>query len=185
VILSARELAAGSGRRSAAVFAIVLYDACLVEPVAVRAALWSWNEPGLFGVPPIGILGWAYFAVSTSWLLDRVHGASRLAILVLAPLATHAMLLATWWGALRWIGRGEIPASAAAASAFGIAVVLAIFVRRSGKSAPLSVMAPRMAAAALFFTLLFWRGSDLLPLVVYGSSFAIPYLAATQWAVET
>ena len=42
--------------------AIVLADASLIEPIAVHAGLWTWTEPGLFAVPPIGIIGWAYFA---------------------------------------------------------------------------------------------------------------------------
>ena len=63
VILSALELAESltKTRTTLLCAAIALADAALIEPVAVRAGLWRWHEPGLFGVPPIGILGWAFF----------------------------------------------------------------------------------------------------------------------------
>ena len=78
VILSARELAFRFGfeRSAIAVFAFVLYDAALVEPVAVKAGLWSWNHPGLFGAPLIGILGWAYFSVLHPALSRAARGAT-------------------------------------------------------------------------------------------------------------
>jgi len=41
-----------------------------------------------------------------------------------------------------------------------------------------------MAAAALFFALLFLRGSDVGALVLYGATFAIPYLVVTRWRFE-
>lgn len=191
VILSAREvchalrLVTTDGRpHPLAVGLMVLYDACLVEPVAVRAGLWSWNEPGLFDVPLIGLLGWSFYATMASLLLDRLAGWSRLALVVLAPLATHALLLVTWWGALRWGLRDALPATAAAVASLIVAAVLAArLVREPGprRSADLAVMAPRMMAAALFFALLFWRGRDVLPLVAYALPFAVPYVLATRF----
>ncbi|MCS6913140.1 MAG: carotenoid biosynthesis protein, partial [Myxococcota bacterium] len=50
---------------------LVLTDAALIEPIAVAAGLWSWSEPGLFGVPPIGMLGWAVFAAGAIALLEQ------------------------------------------------------------------------------------------------------------------
>lgn len=186
VILSARELAVHLGLESegrpsaAAVFAIVLYDASLVEPVAVAARLWSWNEPGIFGVPPIGILGWAFFAAAVSFLLDRAPRA-----LLLAPLLVQGLLVAAWWGLFRWVLReAQDPTRLAAASAL-VALILAIWVLRSGRRAPLAVMIPRMAAAALFFVLLFLRGREVSALIPYGASFALPYLAATRFKARS
>ena len=49
---------------------IVLADASLIEPVAVASNLWAWTEPGLFAVPPIGILGWAIMFPRPSQLRD-------------------------------------------------------------------------------------------------------------------
>ena len=37
---------------------LILFDAALVEPVAVSAGLWSWSESAVLGVPLIGIAGW-------------------------------------------------------------------------------------------------------------------------------
>src|SRR2546423_323223 len=68
VIHSASDLAERifQDRRSVvlATGAFVLLDAMLIEPIAVHAGLWSWSAPGFFGVPPIGVLGWAYFAAA-------------------------------------------------------------------------------------------------------------------------
>lgn len=182
VILSARELAVHLGFEShgrpsaAAVFVIVLYDASLVEPVAVAARLWSWNEPGIFGVPPIGILGWAFFAGAVSALLDRAPRA-----LILAPLLVQGLLVAAWWGLFRWVLRDAQSPVLLAALSFGVALPLAFWVWRSGRRAPWTVMLPRMAAALLFFALLFLRGREVTALIPYGAAFALPYLAATRF----
>ncbi len=185
VLLSAREVMSAffTTRTSLtlAVLVMVFYDAALIEPIAVRAGLWSWNEPGVFGVPLIGLAGWAYFGAIAVYFLDRLDGWHRLWVIVLAPLGTHVLLLATWWGALRWVLRMEIPALIAAAVALLSSVALGLWVRKSGKRLGLEVMAPRISAAVLFFVLLAIRGRDLAPLVVYGVAFAPPYILATRW----
>jgi hypothetical protein len=185
VLLSARELVVRLRLGgAAALFVIVLYDAALIEPVAVKAGLWSWNEPGLFGVPIIGLLGWGYFGAATSICLEWLPRKYRIATIVIAPLVTHVALLVTWWGGLRWVLRWPIPAEVAAVAALLIATGLGVFVRRRDCKAPLEVMAPRMAAAGLFFVLLFTWGANVAPLVVYALTFAIPYLLATRWRFE-
>jgi len=195
VIVSAREVCHALSWRTAAgrahplaVALVVLYDAALVEPVAVRAGLWSWNEPGLFGVPFIGIVGWACYAGVASALLDAWPGMRRIALLLLAPLLTHALLLAFWWGGFRWGMRDALPAAAGTAlSVVAGSGLTAIFFqwRRKDRLVDLGVMAPRMLAAALFFGLLFWRGADVLPLVFFGLPFAAPYLMATRFRPQT
>ena len=50
---------------------MVLFDASLVEVIAVRAGYWSWAEPGHLGVPFIGMLGWSFFAVGAAYGLGR------------------------------------------------------------------------------------------------------------------
>lgn len=186
VILSAREISARF-RLSAGlgVFSFVLYDASLVEPLAVAARLWSWNEPGVFGVPIIGILGWAYFSFFALLGLERLDGWRRGFIVLLAPLLTHLALLATWWGGLRWVLRRELPSAGAALASVLIAGLLALGVRRGRLSAPLSVMLPRMAAAALFFALLALRGAEVPWLPLYALPFAVPYLLATRWRLDS
>ncbi len=185
VILSAREVVHalgwvdGRGRpHPLAVMAVVIYDAALVEPIAVRTGLWSWNEPGLWSVPLIGIIGWGLFAACASALLDTRRPSL---LLLLAPLGTHALLLALWWGLFRWILRDELTPTAAVALSAAVAVVGAWWVRRSRRKAPLTTMVPRMAAAGLFFVLLFVAGGQDVDLVAYGLSFAIPYVMATRF----
>jgi hypothetical protein len=185
VLLSAREVLHRLKLTQAwAVFLMVLYDASLIEPIAVQAKLWSWNEPGLFKVPFIGILGWAFFAWTVLVCLDRLPAKNRWLTILIAPLATHVLLLFTWWGALRWVLRSELQANTAVALGVGAAIVLGVITVKRKEKAGLYVMAPRMAAAALFFVLLGLRGSQLEALVIYGLSFALPYVLATRWAFE-
>ena len=68
----------------------------------MHAGLWTWTEPGLFAVPPIGIIGWAYFAGAAMACLD---GARPVAAMVVAPLVTHVLLVASWWAAFKWLSR--------------------------------------------------------------------------------
>lgn len=186
VILSAREVVHALGWVDArgaphplAVLVVVVYDAALVEPIAVRTGLWSWNEPGLWSVPLIGILGWGLFAACASALLDTRRPSLAL---VLAPLGTHALLLALWWGLFRWVLREPITPEAAVALSVVVALAGAWVVRRRGRTAPLATMVPRMAAAGLFFVLLFVAGGQDLGLIAYGVAFALPYLCATRFA---
>jgi len=187
VILSAlalaRELAprVGVGGVAALCGLIVFADAALIEPVAVRAGLWSWTAPGLFGVPPIGVLGWAVFAsVGAAWFvwLDR-SGASaytrrraELGLLVIAPVAVHLALLLCWWGALRWVS-ASIPARYGVAAVWTLSVLLA---GRARGSAPprLRTLLARLPGAGVFFALLALCGD--VPLGVYVLAFPLPYL---------
>jgi hypothetical protein len=186
VVMSAWGLARRLGRGALAGAAFVFADAWLVEPIAVASGLWRWHEPGLFGVPPIGVLGWALFAgacmAAFEWL-DRRGAPAAMDLLVVpfAALATHAMLLAAWWGALRWVD-GTVPAWPAAALAVVVSVVLTARAPRG--RVPLAQMAPRIPGAVLFFVLLARHGSPAL--VLWSLAFAPPYLALTSWrAVET
>jgi hypothetical protein len=170
VIDSAHTLAQG---RLRAVFVIVLADAALIEPIAVRSGLWNWNEPGLFGVPIIGMLGWALFAVAASAMISR-----RVMPLV-APLATHLMLLASWWGLLRWLPAEVPPAGAlvivVAASLTAIGLLLLSPVRVSMQDVLL-----RAPGAAFFFALLVARPDALL--AVWAIALAAPYLVLLRYA---
>ena len=115
--------------------AIVISDAALIEPISVTYGLWSWNEPGIFQVPIIGILGWGIFAAGAqAWL----HFARRrwqdalwpvLAVLILAPLWTHAVLLILWWSSLRWLS-APLPSWSVVAAAWLIALPLAWYLSR-------------------------------------------------------
>lgn len=188
VVLSARGVAAGlwpraGGWRPLLVGLVVLWDASMVEVVAVRAGLWSWAEPGHLGVPLVGIVGWGYFAIGADWALSR--GARLLAVIV-APLTTHALILATWWAAFRWGLRRDLGlASVAAVAAIGGLWLAAVIVaRRKGGAMPLEVAVPRMIAAGLFFVLLVTTAPGDTALWVHTLAIGVPYAAATRYAWE-
>ena len=182
VIHSAWDLARRLGARNVALAAggLVLADAALIEPIAVQAGLWHWTEPGLFTVPPIGILGWAIHGALCAWALERGRPLAAL----LAPIALHGLLLATWWGALRWVNWTvpEWPAVAAAAAVSG-AVTWAAVRTKAGRRVPRSELLARVPAAVFFFALLAMHGRDVAPLVAWAVAFAPPYVALTAWAV--
>ncbi|MBS2011721.1 MAG: hypothetical protein JST00_02310 [Deltaproteobacteria bacterium] len=186
VILSARDVVAAIARpswppyvRGLAVAMFVVFDASLVEVIAVRAGLWSWSEGGHLGVPVIGILGWGYFAFGADLALARGR---PLAAIVVAPLVAHGLILGTWWVLFRWALRGPL----GAASVLGVlaigaaALVLAVVARRSGAAIPLRVAAPRMIAALLFFVLLVTTAPGDGALWLHTLAVAAPYFAATE-----
>lgn len=183
---------------------VVLSDAALIEPLAVRAGLWAWMEPGLFAVPVIGVLGWAFFAFFAIAWLER--GLPALGALVTAPLLTHGALLASWWCAFKWV-RGPVP-MLWAITLLWIASLAAA--RRAWKvrlrdRIPLRELAIRAPAAIFFFVLLarHARGAvgarvvvldpagfrdPVLPMsdhgpyvIAWAIAFALPYLASMGW----
>jgi hypothetical protein len=162
--------------------AIVCTDAALLEPVAVNAALWSWNEPGVFDVPPIGILGWGYFASCCSFVFQwstRPNRSKGWALLLLlgAVVATHLLLLGSWWGVLRWVNT-----SANTMIAVGVVWVLSVTLvytilrRGTGRRVKRKALLLRLPAALFVFLLLVLNASGSGLLVVYALAFVPPYL---------
>jgi hypothetical protein len=177
VIHSAGDLAmAVLGRRHRLVpllaGAIVFSDAALIEPVAVHAGLWTWHEPGPFGVPVIGVLGWALFAGLCVACFCRPH--PRLALLG-APLATHVLLLVSWWAALRWVSH-PMPAWPLVVTVWLSSITLSWLIATGAIRARL----PRLelllrAPAALFFFALLACSPQSGALWLYALAFAPPY----------
>jgi len=165
--------------------AMVFADAYLIEPIAVASGLWSWNEPGLFEVPPIGVLGWSLFAGTTLGvfaLIDR-HGRSGradLLVLVFPVPLVHAMLLAAWWGALRWVN-APIPDWVGVATVWLICATLAALAWRhpTARRVARRDLLIRIPAAAFFFVLLGLEATNHPALVAYSTAFALPYLTLT------
>ncbi len=187
VIHSAWDLASqmlGSGHRLVPLAAggIVLTDATLIETVAVRCGLWSWNEPGIFHVPPIGVLGWAYFAFLCILLFEerrRRNATNRFSLLILAlpVIGTHLLLLITWWGALRWVNIPVGPRLAAGSAwALSLLLVYAILRNRTGTRVERKTLFLRLPAALFIYTLLALNASGSALLVVFAVAFAPPYL---------
>lgn len=189
VILSARDVAtsvwpgAEGVSRAAIVGAIVVFDASLVEVVAVRVGLWSWEEGGHLGVPVIGILGWGFFAAGADLVLSRAKGMKRASVIVLAPAIGHALIVASWWAGLRRILRGDLGLASSVAVA-ALAIVITALVARArarGDGIPLEVAGPRTFAALLFFVLLVRVAPTDPALWAHVACVAIPYVLATRW----
>lgn len=172
--------------------AIVLADASLIEPIAVRAGLWHWTEPGLFAVPPIGILGWAFFTflALSVWSRGpaaeplRPHAAPRPSTLAwtfpVTAVGVHLMLLTLWWGALRWMNQ-EVPTLPFVVVAWVASLSLSLWAarRRAGRQIPRVDLAMRIPAAAFFFVLLARYAANDPALIAYALAFAPPYLVLT------
>jgi hypothetical protein len=180
VILSARQVAASMfDKQALATALIVLFDAALIEPLAVAAGLWRWTEPGLFGVPPIGVVGWAAFTFLWSCSANKPVAARALVTFV----GLHAVLLVLWWGGLRWISADVAPTGAiitlAIASlggclwAAGHAAARGFELRRAMLRVP----------GALFFAVLFATSVRTWMLGVWTFLIALPWLVAvaTAW----
>ena len=173
--------------------AIVLTDASLIEPVGVRTGLWSWNQPGIFDVPPIGILGWAYFALLCILLFEagkRRNGTKRfnLLILVLPVIGAHLLLLITWWGAFRWVKIHVDPRLAAGCAwALSLYLVYIILKHRTGTRVKRKTLLLRLVGALFFFTWFALNVSGSTLLIVYGVAFVPPYLTlmAQQYLVSS
>lgn len=162
---------------------LVGLDASLVEVVAVRAGLWAWAEPGHLGVPVIGILGWAYFAVGAAWVLMRLPGAWRVALLAVGPLCAHVLIQVTWWGLFRWTVRGDLGMrSLAAVVVLGVASLgTVVMLRLRGRTMPLAIAGPRALAALLFVILLLATDPTSVPLWMHATAIGLPYCVATRW----
>jgi hypothetical protein len=170
----------GAGSTASVAFAgalIVLTDASLIEPIAVRAGLWRWFEPGIFEVPPIGILGWSAFsAIALGVLASKRH---PIWMVLLAPIGTHAFLLATWWGFFRHVN-APIDADVASWVALGLAAAVTAWVLRqpAARIAPPAAMLLRAPGAAFFFVLLVIHALDDAALTRWAIAFAVPWLVA-------
>ncbi len=161
--------------RALLVMILVTTDASMIEPIAVSAGLWSWTEPGPFDVPIIGILGWGFFALGAAYAVER--GRPLLALPV-GLVTTHALLLATWWVALKWLPRGidELPFVIAAWIA---SIALTAFVIKRNITAVRRDLMLRVPAASFFFVLLALYSRDDVMLLAYACAFVPPYLALT------
>ncbi len=164
------------------VFGLVLADASLIEPISVQSGLWRWTEPGIFSVPPIGIVGWAFFAAIAVFLFERAAWRHRpwqeALVLVIAPAGTHLLLLVSWWGAFRWVNVA-LPSWPAPLLAWLVSIPLATraIQLRTRQRVPPILLWLRLPAALFFFVLLGVHGRESGSLVAYALAFAPPYLA--------
>lgn len=186
VVLSAREVARVLGKERGLALRtglVIVFDAALIEPVAVRAGLWSWSEPGLFGVPLVGVLGWGVFGALCVWFLalcDAWTARSgrlfwrRLLLPVVTCLSANALLFVLWWALLRWFWRGPVSTRVALALVSASSLLFLSQARGKRGAFPFGLSGPRAVAAALFFALIAAVGDRWL--WFYAMPFALPYL---------
>jgi uncharacterized membrane protein len=194
VILSARDVARALGASSlraltAAVFAIVVVDASMVEIIAVAGGMWSWAEPGYLGVPLIGILGWGFFAGATLAWIDYCERSSKPSwipfAIVVGPVATHALLVVTWWACFRWTLRGVLAAPSWTMLLPASCVVAWLVASKRTSRVSLGIQLPRMIAAMLFFAIVATLRSSLqLEIVLHTAAVASMYLVATEYRLS-
>jgi len=187
IIFSAMELVSGFDhdlRRLSipAGAGIVAADALFIEPLSAAAGLWQWRFPGIFDVPPIGILGWFFFALLTMFLLknDRLQKnrpVFDLLLLVLPVAGTHVLLLLAWWGGLRWINL-PLPSAAVTAAVWCITFLMVgiIYKKQSGLRIKKRTLLMRIPAALFFFALLVFIAPAPLSLGIYALAFVPPYI---------
>ena len=179
VILSAMEVArsnpwaSSSQLRTASVVAlVVLADASLIEPIAVRAGLWRWTVPGFFGVPIIGVLGWAWF----TWLWTATEAIPLLPRILGVFAGLHGGLLAAWWGGLRLLSGPIDPKLCLQfAQVLSVVVTLLVLVRRPALDRSKALM---RAPGALYFAgvlVLLVRNAYL---AIWAAAIALPWLVA-------
>ncbi|MDP7033315.1 MAG: carotenoid biosynthesis protein [Planctomycetota bacterium] len=186
VIHSAWDLAGALVRSKRVAFLgglLVLADASLIEPIAVASGFWSWEVPGLFEVPLVGLIGWALFAGMAIRVLESNRMGSwvrDLWVLVVPGLFAHLGVLAFWWGGLRWFQR-EIPGEWACLVGWCLSLFLSGVVLRYqlGKRVSSSDLFLRIPPALFFYALVFGYGMQSSYLLIYSMAFAPPYVFLT------
>ena len=116
-------------------------------------------------------------------MLGRYAGlnisAGRVLAFLLAPaVLAHALILATWWGALRWLS-GPVDPAVAIGVAWAVSLGLVwMVIRRDDFGAFESrILWLRLPAAALILGLLSAKAADGYMLTAYALAFVPPYLA--------
>jgi hypothetical protein len=162
--------------------ALVATDALFIEPLSAAAGLWQWRFPGIFGVPPVGILGWFFFALLTILLLENDRLQERrlpfsLLLLVFPVIGTHVLLLLAWWGVLRWINF-PLPLTAVVGAVWCVSFLMvgAIHKKQICRRIKKRTLLMRLPAALFFFALLTFKAPDSLPLWIYSLAFVPPYV---------
>lgn len=162
---------------------IVLTDAMLIEPISVNFNMWHWNQPGLFGVPLIGLMGWggfACFAVGFFMPIDRLGQKwFKLPIRIAASvIGTHLFLLFSYWVFFKWMIFSISPTFSASAVWVISAILFSLFLFTStGHRVELKTLVSRLPAALFFYILLFSQKDSPTPLIIYALALILPYIA--------
>ena len=194
VILSARDVARAlwpdhaGWKRALQVGAIVVFDASVMEVIAVGAGFWTWAEPGYLRVPLLGMIGWGCFGAVATWYLQHARQWRFWLTPVVSIAAAHLMVLALWWALFRWTLRGDLGELAVLGFAlFGLVYAHFVFRARDGdgrrRAMPSELVLARVPATAVFVALLVSMGfGSSSYLWIHLAVAALPYLLATRWS---
>lgn len=188
IITSAMDLVSGFDHNSERMktltgAAIVATDALFIEPLSASAGLWQWRFAVIFGAPPVGILGWFFFAFLVMLLLKNERLQEKrfsfgLLLLFFPVIGTHLLLLLLWWGALRWINLPlPLPAVVGAAWCVSVLMVGVIYRKQTGRRIKKRTLLLRLPAAFFFFSLILQSVHTTPLLLAYALAFVPPYAA--------
>ena len=186
VVIHAREFVRRLGLRGArgviAGAALVGVEASLIETVCTNAGLWFWEGRGIFGVPVIGMLGWAFFALGALAALEFLAGRRVLAMPLVSLTSTHALLQLTWRAGLKGISWTPVPDRVVLAAGAFASVVFAVLAWRSRRRFGISLVEvfPRFLAALTMYAILLSFDAPLA-LVAFALLYSPPYFALLTW----
>lgn len=163
---------------------IILTDALAIETVAVSAGAWSWTRPGIFGLPPVGLAGWTYFAFFCLVILEnrreKPFSAWDLLLLVVPAAGTHLLLIITWWGVFRWLSIIDYQVQTIiTAWLLSLGLTCVVVRRRLGEKVEKRALWLRLPAAVIFYIYLanlIVNNNGPLLLGVLLAAWAPPYL---------
>ena len=158
---------------------LIVWDACMMESLSVHAGLWSWNEPGFFGVPFIGVMGWGIFGAIALEGFRRVPPRWWFILLLVVPVLTHVALVVSWWGGFRWVLRSEVSPGILVGAAWIVSLLLTFVVVRFRIRLSPTLLLSRVPGALLFAVLAGLWCRDFPALLAFGASFVPPYFCAT------
>lgn len=163
---------------------LVLLDAFLIEPISVTAGLWCWNASNFFGVPFIGIFGWAFFGLGCIVICVYTNIKNRLWLIfiaiIFAPLVVHIGILGSWWGLFRWIQIQVSSLIAVAVSCVLSAVASCLaYSCRANLSSIRGEILLRIPPVIFFLSLVGLNAHKDYALIPYTLLFSIPWLILT------
>ena len=178
----ASQLMGGKKRHAHLVAALIIWiDASLIEIISVKAGFWSWNAPGIFNVPLIGIFGWVYFSFLSILVLrlkkERMSGAINfIFLLIFLTSGTHALIITSWWLLFRWM---LFPLNMVYISpvAWLLSILFIYFIQRKSLDADVesNTLILRFLPSSFFFIWYLNNDPNLL-YTAYIVAFCFPYL---------
>lgn len=177
----------------------IFFQALFIEICNVQAGLWSWSQSNIFGVPIIGVLGWAAFggaalfclevqesALQKPWKSDIVSVFKRhmwVMIPVLSMVSVHATLIVSWkYLGFDWLSTIDFDPANCVVGAFALVSLAMIsftylHFTTQFRIRPSEEIPRLVAASVLMWELLHLRPS--LELLIFSVTMSGPYMFQT------